>query len=137
MDAKELVHRYNELSEDIRQYIMDTPHFIMYWIENWEVQRLIEEYPDDYEKMVSITVESVSLNPSPHPEVEISFSDHPDAVESISRSCVLITFRDTVKARWLRWGGKTKEIRIQRLQEELDCYKRRIADIEEQLKSEE
>ena len=112
---------------------MDTPHFIMYWIENREVQRLIEEYPDDYENMVSIIVRNVSA----HTEVEISFSDHPDAVESISRYCVLLTFRDTAKARWLKWSGKTKEMRIQRLQEELDCYKRRIADIEEQLKSEE
>ena len=133
MEAKELIERYSSLSYDVREYIVNTPHCIMYWIGNEEVQRFIEEYPDDYEDMFDIQVLSVSTSTS----VRITFHDHPDGVTNIVRYCVLPTFRDSVNASWLRWNGKVKELRIENLREELEYFKRKVAETEELLKAEE
>ena len=133
MGVNELIERYCSLNDDIRDYIVNTPHCIMYWIGNEEVQRFIEEYPDDYEDMFDIRVLNVSTSPS----VRITFHDHPDGVMSIERYCVLSTFRDSVNASWLKWNGKVKELRIKELREELEYFKRKVAETEELLKGEE
>lgn len=133
MEAKELIERCGSLSHDIREYIVNTPHCIMYWIGNEEVQRFIEEYPDNYEDMFDIQVLSVSTSPS----VRITFCDHPDGVTSIVRFCNLPTFRDSANASWLKWNGKIKRIRIKELHEELEYFKRKVAETEELLKAKE
>jgi hypothetical protein len=131
--AKELIERYDSLSHDIREYIVNTPHCIMYWISNKEVQRFIEEYPNDYEDMFDIQVHTVSTSPP----VEITFYDHPDGVTSIERFCNLSTFRDSVNASWLKWNGRIKELRIEELRKDLEYFKRKVIETEKLLKAEE
>ena len=133
MEAKELIERYNTLNHDIREYIVNTPHCIMYWITNEEVRSFIEAYPDDYEDMFDIQVLSVSTSPY----VKITFHDHPDGVTNILRFCVLPTFRDTVNASWLKWNGKIKDLHIEELREKLEYFKRKVTETEELLKAEE
>lgn len=133
MEVKEFADRYNSLKHDIREYIVNTPHCIMYWIRNEEVQRFIEEYSDDYEDMFDIDVLSVSLSPS----IRITFDEHPDEVTNIVRFCDLLTFRDSVNESYLKWNGKIKEIRIENLNNDLKFYKRKVAETEELLKMEE
>lgn len=133
MEAKELIDRYCSLSHDIREYIVNTPHCIMYWIGNEEVQRFVEEYPDNYEDMFDIQVLSVSQSPS----VRITFHDHPDGVTNIVRFCNLPTFRDSANASWLKCNGKIKEMRIKELREELEYFKRKVTETEELLKAKE
>lgn len=133
MEANELIDRYCSLKHDIREYIVNTPHCIMYWIRNEEVQRFIEGYPDNYEDMFDIDVLSVSLSPS----IRITFHNHPDEVTDIVRFCVLPTFRDSTNANWLKWDGKIKEMRIEELHEDLEYFKRKVTEIEELLKMKE
>lgn len=131
--AKELIERCDSLRHDIREYIVNTPHCIMYWIANKEVQRLIEEYPNDYEDMFDIQVRTVSVSPS----VRIIFYDHPDGIPDIERFYDLSTFRDSVNANWLMWNGRIKELRIEELRKDLEYFKRKVTETEELLKAEE
>ena len=134
MKAKELIERCSSLIHDIREYIVHTPHCIMYWMGNEEVQRFIEEYPDDYEDMFDIEVLSVSAS---SPSVRIKFHAHPDGITSIVSFCNLPTFRVSTNASWLKWNGKVKELRIEELREELEYFKRKVSETEELLKAEE
>ena len=131
--AKELIERCDSLINDIREYIVHTPHCIIYWIGNEEVQRFVETYPDDYEDMFDIQVLSVSESPS----VRIDFHEHPDGVTSIVSYCVLPTFRVSTNATWLAWNEEVKELRIKNLREELEHFKRKVTETEELLKAEE
>ncbi len=132
MEVKEFVDRYNSLKHDISEYIVNTPHCIMYWIKNEEIQRFIEEYPDDYEDMFDIDILSVS----PSPSIRITFHEHPDNVTNIERFCNLLIFRDSVNESWLKWNGRIKEIRIENLNSDLEFYKQRVIETEELLRKE-
>ncbi len=50
------------------------------------------------------------------------------------RYAVLYTFRDTVKARWLEWNGKVKELQIRDKEKELAYYKKKVIDTEKEIK---
>jgi hypothetical protein len=133
MVAEELIDRYYSLSHDIREYIVNTPHCIMYWIDVEEVQRFIEEYPDDYEDRFDIQLLTISATPS----VRITFHDHPDRVESIVRFCNLPTFRISTDAKWFKWNGRIKELHMEGLRADLEYFKKKVKETEELLKVEE
>ncbi len=61
---------------------------------------------------------------------DTKFDSHPNDIISIERYCVLYTFRDTVKARWLQWNDKVKELQIEEKEEELAYHKKRVDEIE-------
>lgn len=130
MEATELIKKISSLKNDIRDYIVNTEHWLFYWINNKEVQEFVKRYPKDYEDYINLSV--ISLNSSP--TFEITFYDHPDGIESIQRFAVLSTFRDYVKARWAEWNGKVKELQIAEKEEELEYYKKRVSDAEKEIK---
>lgn len=129
MEVKELVNRITILNSDIYKYITDTEHWLFYWIANREVQDFIKEYPEDYEDRVHLQVSNISSSPS----FVIKFDDHPNDIESIERYAVLYTFRDVVKAKWLEWNGKVKEIQIKEKEKELTYYKDKVNEIEKEI----
>lgn len=63
----------------------------------------------------------------------IKFDEHPNDIESIERYGILYTFRDTVKARWLEWNGKVKELQIKEKEKELAYYKKKVSDTEKEI----
>ena len=129
MEVKDLIDRISALNSDIYKYITDTEHWLFYWIANKEVQDFIKEYPEDYEDRVDLQVRNISSSPS----FVIKFDEHPYDIESIERYGVLSTFRDTVKAKWLEWNGKVKEMQISDKEKELAYYKERVGKIEKEI----
>ena len=129
MEAKELINRISVLESDVYKYITDTEHWLFYWITNKEVQDFIKEYPEDYEDRVYLQIRNISSSPS----FIIEFDDHPYDIESIERYANLATFRDSVKARWLEWNGKIKELQIEEKEKELAYYKEKVSDTEKEI----
>ena len=130
MEVTELIKNIQELTNEVRKYILDTPHFLIYWITNREVRDFIREYPDDYEDRFDIQIEDLNVSTS----VKIIFHDHPDDIESITRYCILPTFRESVKAKWMEWENKVDEYRISELNKALEYYKKKVTETENELK---
>ena len=130
MKAEDLIDRISVLNSDIYKYITDTEHWLFYWITNKEVQDFITEYPEDYEDRVHLQVGNISSSPS----FVIKFDDHPDDIGSIERYANLTTFKDSVKARWLEWNGKVKELQIKEKEKELAYYKEKVISTEKEIK---
>lgn len=128
-DVKEIIAEISSIEKEIYDYIINTEHWLFYWIANKEVQDFIKEYPEDYNYMVHLQVSNISSTPS----VIIKFDDHPDDIESIERYAILYTFRDSVKARWMEWNGKVKELQISEKENELNYYKEQVNNIEKEL----
>ena len=129
MEVKEIINNISSIEEEIYDYIINTEHWLFYWITNKEVQDFIKEYPEDYEDRVHLQVSNISSSPS----FIIKFDEHPNDIESIERYAVLYTFRDVVRARWLEWNGKVKELQIKEKEEELAYHKERVGEIEKEL----
>ena len=130
MEPKEIIERISSIEKEIYNYIINTEHWLFYWIANKEVQDFIKEYPEDYEDRVHLQIRNISLSPS----FIIEFDDHPYDIESIERYANLGTFRDSVKAKWLEWNGKVKELQIEEKEKELAYYKKKVSDIEKEIK---
>ena len=130
MEALEIINNISSIEKEIYNYIINTEHWIFYWITNKEVQDFIKEYPEDYEDMIHLQISNISSSPS----FVIKFDDHPNDIGSIERYAVLYTFRDTVKARWLEWNGKIKEVQIRDKENELAYYKKKIVETEKEIK---
>lgn len=129
MEVKEIINKISSIDREVYNYIINTEHWLFYWITNKEVQDFIEEYPDDYDDRVHLHVRGISLSPS----FVIEFDDHPYDVERIERYGNLATFRDTVKARWLEWNGKLKELQISEKEKELTYYKKKVIETEKEI----
>lgn len=107
-DIEEIINEISSIEKEIYYYIVNTKHWLFYWIANKEVQDFIKEYPDDYNDRVHLQVSNISTSPS----FVIKFDDHPNDIESIERYAVLYTFRAFTKANWMEWNGKVKELQI-------------------------
>lgn len=130
MEAKEIIEKIFSIEKEIYDYIVNTEHWLFYWITNEEVQNFIKEYPEDYDDRIHLQVGNINSSPS----FIIKFDEHPDDVESIERYAVLYSFRDTVKVRWLEWNGKVKELQISDKEKELAYYKKKVVETEKEIK---
>jgi len=130
MEAKEIIDRITSIEKEVYNYITNTEHWLFYWITSKEVQDFIKEYPEDYEDRVHLSIYSLSPN---SPQVTISFDDHPNDVEYIQRYGVISTFRDSVKARWMEWNGKVKDMQIEEKEKELAYYKKKVIKTEKEI----
>ena len=128
-DVKNLITKIGNVQNEVLDYILNTEHYLFYWISNKEVQNFIKEYPDDYEDMFYIIV----INVNPSPTIRIYFEDHPDGVKYIERYAVLSTFKDSAKARWMEWNGKVKDKQIAEKEEQLEYYKEQLERTKEEL----
>lgn len=126
MEAEEIIEKISLIEKTIRDYVINTEHWIFYWIDNEEVQDFIKEYPDDYEDRIDLCVNTVNGS-------SISFSITLKGVVKITRFGLLPTFRDTVKAKWMEWNGKIKEMKIEEKKEDLAYHKRKVEEIEKEL----
>lgn len=129
MEAKEIISKISSITRDIYDYVLNTKHWLFYWIDNKEVQDFIEAYPDEYEEMVYLSLVSIDAAPL----FKITFEEHPNDVSSISRYAVLATFREVTKAKWIEWNGKVKELQISEKEEELAYYKKRVSETEREI----
>jgi len=129
MEVKELINKIASLEKEVYNYVLNTEHWLFYWMANKEVQDFIREYPEDYADRVHLQVRSVCTTPS----FTIVFDDHPNGVESINRTAALHTFRYIAKANWLVWNGKVKEIQIQDKEKELAYHKEKVNELEKEL----
>ncbi len=129
MEVKEIINKISSIEEEIYNYIINTEHWLFYWITNKEVQDFIKKYPEDYDDRVHLQVSDISSSPS----FVIKFDEHPNDVESIERYAVLYTFRDAVESRWLEWNGKVKELQIKGKEKELAYYKEKVGKIEKEI----
>jgi hypothetical protein len=129
MEAKEILNKISSIEGDIYNYITNTEHWLFYWIQNKEVQNFIKEYPEDYEDRVHLQIGNITSSPT----FVITFDGHPDDIKSIERYAVLYTFRDVVKARWLEWNGKVKELQIEEKEKELAYHKEKVGEIEKEI----
>ena len=129
MEAREIIEKISSIKEEIYNYIINTEHWLFYWIANKEVQDFIKEYPEDYDDRVYLQVSDISSSPS----FVIEFDEHPNDIESIERCGCLYTFRDSVKAGWLEWNGKVKELQIKEKEKELAYYKDKVGKIEKEI----
>lgn len=128
-EIKNLTSKIETVRSSIYNYIVNTEHYIFYWIYNKEVQDFIKQYPYDYEDMIYINV----LNVSHAPSIRICFKCHPDDIEYIDRYAVLSEFKDSTKTKWLEWGGNVKDRQIAEKEEELEYHKERIEAIVKEL----
>lgn len=126
MEVEEIFNKITSIEKEIYNYITNTEHWLFYWITNKEVQDFIKEYPEDYDDKVHLQVADINSSPL----FVIEFDDHPNDIRSIERYAVLYTFRDTVKARWLEWNGKVKELQIEEKENELAYYKEKVSETE-------
>lgn len=129
-NINDIIANIAEARHDVYKFITETPNWLFYWITNKEVQQFIEEYPDNYEDMVSLEINDLSNSCS----CKIIFEDHPYEIEAITRFCVLSTFRETTKAKWMQWNGRVKEMKLEELNKELESYKDMVTKTEAKIK---
>ena len=129
-DVKDIIKSIGNLEKEVYDYITSTENWLFYWIGNKEVQDFIKEYPDDYEDRVSLRITKVDASCS----CKIFFDEHPYDVHSIERFCALATFRNSVKAKYMMYNGKVKELQLEELNNQLAHYKEMIANTEEEIK---
>ena len=122
----------DKLFKEVRSYILNTEHYIFYWIANREIKDYIEEYPDDFEDNIKLTVDELNGGNSVTVEIEFEY-DHPHNVERIQRFCHLDTFRDEVKFRFAEYKGSIAELRLKEAERDLEHYKKYIAEEEEKI----
>ena len=128
--VKKLTDEITSLENKILDYIKNTENWLFYWINNKEVQKFVEAYPEDYEIMAHVSIKNISVSPL----VCIYFDEHPDGIESIERYGPLYYFRETANANWLKWNGKIKELQRLEIEKEIHFHKKRIAELESELK---
>lgn len=128
-DKEDLIDEITSLTNKVYDYVINTEHWLFYWITNKEVQDFIIEHPEDYEDMVHLEVVNIAISP----EFLIKFENHPYGIDRIERYAVLATFRDSVKARWLEYNGDIKKIQINEKVQELEYHKNKITEIEKEL----
>ena len=131
MDSNEMIGKILTLKDELKKYITDTPHWLVYWIANREVKDFIQEYPNEYEDRVSLEVDHLDEVPS----IRIIFDGHPDEIEYISRFCYLSNFRDVVEKNWKEMDNNIKEYRIKELQHDLEYHQRQAQKIQEEIDS--
>ena len=129
MEAPDIINKISTLEEIVKNFVLDTEHWLFYWISNKEVQDFIKEYPEDYEDRVHLSVYSLGASP----QFTITFDEHPNDIGYIRRYAVLSTFRDSVKAKWLLWNGKVKDMQIEEKEKELSYHKEKVLELEEEL----
>lgn len=112
--------------KDIREYVLNTEHYIFYWIENDEIKQFIEDNPEDYEDEFEFTILNVGGGTA---TVRLDFHLY-GYDTSITRCMFLNTFRQTVKSKWLQYHDKINELRISETED-------RIASLKKQLDEEE
>lgn len=120
-----------ELREEVEQYILNTPHYIFYWIANREIKDYIETFPEDFEDNISLKVDNVSSGTA---TVTITFDHdhlyrgkpiHSYEAESIQTFCFLLSFREFTKEHYAEFNGSITELKLKEMQTELDHYKKR------------
>ena len=129
--AIEILDKISSIKDEIYNYIINTEHWLIYWINASVVQEFISAYPEDYEDRVSLSIleyNEVTVT------VSIRFDEHPSAVKGIRRYIGLAAFRDIVKANWEEWGSNLNKSLVETKEEELEYYKDKVAEIEEELK---
>lgn len=129
MEAKGIINRISLIEKEVYNYIINTEHWLFYWIANKDVQDFIKNYPNDYCDRVHLQIKNLSSSPY----FEILFDDHPNGVGCIQRYAVLNTFRIVVKARWLEWNGEIKERQIEQKEKELAYFKEKVSEIEKEI----
>lgn len=132
MEATEILGNITSTKRNIREYIINTEHWLFYWISVPEVKEFIEAFPEDYENCVDISVEEIN---DVSQSIRISFYDHPNEVESIKRNIILRTFRDAVKVNWKKWKGEWKDLLIKEKEEAIEYYKKRIDEVNKELEN--
>lgn len=127
----EILDKISSIKDEIYNYIINTEHWLIYWINASVVQEFIGAYPEEYEDRVSLSIlgfDEVTVT------IAIRFDEHPSAVKGIRRYIGLATFRDIVKANWEEWGSHLNKSLVETKEEELEYYKSKVAEIEEELK---
>lgn len=120
-----------KLRQEVEQYILNTPHYIFYWIANREIKDYIEEFPEDFEENIAIKVDGVSGCTA---TITIIFNHaHPYGVESIKRFCVLSSFREVTEKYYAEFNGSITELKLKELHKQLDYYKKKVSDLEEDI----
>lgn len=130
-EVKDLILKIEDVQHEIYDYILNTEHYIFYWINDKEVQEFIRAYPLDYEDRLRIIV----MDASSDPKIRICFEDHPDEfLIYIERLTDLKNFRDLTKARWLKWNGKVNDMqKIVKLEQEIKFFRERLETAEKEL----
>ena len=121
----EILNKMSELRKEVENFIVDTEHFIFYWIEEDEVKDFVKENPENYEDLIQLSVETIDDSSA---TVKIKLGASGNSV--ICRQCLCPA--DT-EYQWNRFNGRIKEFRIKQVQENLDYYKQRVAEYEELL----
>lgn len=132
MEANEILDNITSIKRNIREYIINTEHWIFYWISVPEVKEFIEAFPETYEECVDISVEEIN---EVSQSIRISFYDHPNEVEFIKRNIILRTFRDAVNVNWKKWKGEWKDLLIKEKEEAIEYYKKRIDEVNKELEN--
>lgn len=116
--------------------ILNTEHYIFYWIANDEIKDFIEEYPEDYEEYITLKVDDMcGGNAIGHLTVKIEFNrDHPHNVERIHRFCDLANFRDVVKEKYAQFNGSIAALKLKEKESELAYHKREVERYEKEIK---
>ena len=124
----EILNKMSELRKEVENFIVDTEHFIFYWIEEDEVKDFVKENPENYEDLIQLSVETIDDSSA---TVKIKLGASGNSV--IYRRCDLQKFKAYTEYQWNRFNGRIKEFRIKQVQENLDYYKQRVAEYEELL----
>lgn len=120
-----------ELKEEVERYILNTPHYIFYWITNREIKDYIEAFPEDFEDNIALKVDDVSGGSA---TVTITFNhDHPNDVDSIQRFCFLPSFREFTEEHYAEFNGSITKLKLKELQKELDYHKKKVSELEEKI----
>lgn len=129
MEAVEIINKIASIEKEVLDYVLNTEHWIFYWIANKEVQDFIKEYPEDYEYRVHIYVENIAASPT----FRIVFDEHPNEVDYINRYAVIATFRESAKAKWMEWNDKILAMQLAEKEKEIEYHEKRLAMLEKSI----
>lgn len=134
-DITKITDNINKVTQDVYNYIVETPHYIFYWLWKDEVRNFIKDNPD-YEDKITISVVFISSSylGETSAYVDINLYDGFKVETLHSMWCNISAFRSEAIAHWEKSNGKLTEQRIQELEQARDTIRQELAKTEEKIK---
>lgn len=132
-----IIERSSKLMDDIREYILSNKNWIYYFLNplsssdaNKPIENIIKEFPFDWENYINVQITDFNGSSA---KIIIEIDDDNEMPLRLSRFIYIPDFSNTIERNKKLMDGKTNDIKIANLKEEIESYKNRLAEKEAEL----
>ena len=129
-DLTSITRDIDNVFEETRNYIINTPHALFYWIKNDQVKEFIEENPNSYDDEWDLEVSKIV--DSKKVIVELNFYLYGESV-CLERYCDLGELQAEAEENWAKTNGNVNKLRITEIEEYIKWLRKQLAEEEKKL----